>query len=160
MRRKDREIKNLDEVFAVVKNCQVVHVAMAEEGKPYVVALNFGFDRRGDDLVLYLHSAPEGRKMDILKKNPEVYFQMDCAGRLIKGKPGNPCSYSWEFESVMGSGQVEFIENEREQTYALNRIIQHLDNADSWFAFPPQMLAKTCVYRIVSGDFTGKRHGL
>ena len=35
---------------------------MVDHGKPYVVALNFGYERKGDSLVLYFHSACEGRK--------------------------------------------------------------------------------------------------
>lgn len=158
MRRKDREIKSLDDVFSVVKNCEVVHVAMVDDGKPYVVALNFGFDRKGDSLILYLHSAFEGRKMDILRKNPAVYFQMNCVNEFIKGTPENPCSYCWRFDSVMGSGRVEFISDEAEQKYALNRIIQHLDKTEKCFEFSPQRLSKTCTYRIVSSDITGKHH--
>lgn len=158
MRRKDRELKELDAVFEVVKNCAVVHLAMVDEGKPYVVALNFGYDREGDELVLYFHSAAEGKKMDILRKNPAVYFQMDCVNEFIKGTAENPCSYCWRFDSVMGSGNVEFIENAEEKAYALNRIIQHLDKTEERFEFPPQRLAGTRVYRVRSGDITGKRH--
>lgn len=158
MRRKDREIKSLDDVFAVVKNCAVVHVAMVDDGKPYVVALNFGFDRQGDSLILYLHSAQEGKKIDILRKNPSVYFQMECVNEFIRGTQENPCSYCWRFDSVMGSGQVEFLTDETEKAYALNKIIQHLDGPDKSFEFPPQKLANTCVYRIISDDITGKHH--
>lgn len=58
----------------------------------------------------------------------------------------------------MGSGRVEFITDEAEQKYALNRIIQHLDKTEESFAFSPHMLSKTCTYRIVSNDITGKHH--
>lgn len=159
MRREDREIKGMEDIFSVVEKCGVVHVAMADRGKPYVVALNFGFDRLEDGLVLYLHSAYEGRKMDILKENPNVYFQMECDSELVMGTPGNPCSYSWNFASVMGSGQAEFIEGEKEKKHALNRIIQHLGETEESFDFPSKALAGTCVYKIVARDVTGKRHG-
>ena len=158
MRRKDREIKHLDDVFSVVENCSVVHVAMVDDGRPYVVALNFGFDRQGDSLILYLHSAQEGKKMDILRKNPNVYFQMDCVNEFIRETRENPCSYCWRFDSVMGSGQVEFITDEAEKRHALNRMIQHLDKTEEEFDFPAQKLSRTCVYRIVSDDITGKHH--
>jgi nitroimidazol reductase NimA-like FMN-containing flavoprotein (pyridoxamine 5'-phosphate oxidase superfamily) len=48
---------------------------MVDDGKPYVVALNFGYDREGDDLILYLHSAMEGKKIDILKKIQQCIFK-------------------------------------------------------------------------------------
>lgn len=156
MRRKDRDIKYLDDVFSVVENCAVVHVAMVDDGRPYVVALNFGFDRQGDSLILYLHSAQEGKKMDILRKNPNVYFQMDCINELTRGTRENPCGYSWRFDSVMGSGQVEFLTDEEEKKHALNRMLQHLDKTGEPFDFPA--LSHICVYRIVSNDITGKHH--
>ena len=156
MRRKEREIKDINDIFIVIENCNTVHVGMVDEGKPYVVALNFGYDREGDDLILYLHSAMEGKKIDILKRNPEVYFQMDCVNQLIRTTSQTPCSYSWRYESVMGSGKVEFIEDKTDKTHAFNRILQHLDKTDIQYNFPSQALGETCVLQVRSNDFTGK----
>lgn len=158
MRRKDREIKEIDKVFDVVSKCAIARLAMVDEGKPYVVALNFGYDRVGDDLVLYFHSAMEGRKMTILKKAPDVYFEMDTVNEFIRGTEENPCSFCWRFDSVMGSGKVAFITGNDEKSYALNRIIQHLDKTGKSYAFPPNGLERTCVYKVVSTDITGKHH--
>lgn len=104
--RKDREVTDLNQIFEIVRNCSVAQVGMVENGKPYVVALNFGYERQGDTLVLYFHSAYEGHKMDILKENPNVYFQMDCVNEFITGTKENLCAYCWRYDSVMGSGQV------------------------------------------------------
>lgn len=156
MRRKDREIQTIEGVIDVVERCQSVHLGMVDEGKPYVVALNFGYDRVGDDLVLYLHSAQEGRKIDVLTKNSDVYFQMDCVNEFIEGTDENPCAYCWRYDSVMGSGTATFITDGEEQKHALNRIIQHYAKTDKTFVFPPQMLAKTCTIKIVSSEFSGK----
>lgn len=158
MRAKEREVTNLDQIFEIVRRCSVVHVAMIDHGKPYVVALNFGYERRGDMLVLYFHSAYEGRKMDALKENPSVFFEMDCAGELVRGSRENPCAYSWRYESVTGSGQVEFVEDPEEKAKALGCLIRHLGNEEGTFEFPQAALKKTCVYRICSTDFTGKHH--
>lgn len=158
MRRKDREIREIDAVFEVVKNCSVAHVAMVDDGKPYVVALNFGYERAGDELILYFHSAYEGKKMDILRGNPSVYFQMDCVNEFIAGSAENPCDYCWRYDSVMGSGKIEFIEDEAEKSDALNCLIRHLDKTAEQLEFPSKMLSKTCVYKLRSTDFTGKHH--
>ncbi len=158
MRRKDRELKNIDAIFEVVKNCSAAHVAMVDDGKPYVVALNFGYERHGDELILYFHSAYEGKKMDILRKNASVYFQMDCVNEFIAGSAENPCEYCWRYDSVMGSGKIEFIEDETKKTHALNCMIQHLGKTSDSFEFPKKMLEKTCVYMVRSTDFTGKHH--
>lgn len=158
MRRKDREVTDLNRIFEIVRNCSVAHVGMVENGKPYVVALNFGYERQGDALVLYFHSAYEGHKIDILKENPNVYFQMDCVNEFITGTKENPCAYCWRYDSVMGSGQVEFVENPEEKSAALNCIIRHLRKTEDTFQFPEATLEKTCVYKLRSIDITGKHH--
>lgn len=158
MRRKDREVKDLDGIFDIVRRCNVVHLGMVDNGKPYVVALNFGYEREGDVLILYLHCAMEGRKIDILRNNPYVYFQMDCVNEFIKGTSERPCSYCWRYDSVMGSGQVEFVEDIQKKTHALNRLIQHVGKTDEIFSFPPASFARTRVLRIRSNDIIGKHH--
>lgn len=158
MRRKDREITDMDMIFKIIDNCQTVHVGMVDNEKPYVVALNFGYERQGDSVVIYLHSAYEGRKMDILRKNPNVFFQMDCVNELAADGKENPCSYYWKFDSVTGSGKVEFIEDLNEKARALNCIIRHLKKTEDNLEFPEEKLRKTCVYRVCSADISGKRH--
>lgn len=158
MRRKDREVTDLNQIFEIVRHCSVAHVGMIENGKPYVVALNFGYERQGDSLILYFHSAYEGHKMDILKTNLNIYFQMDCVNEFIAGSHENPCAYCWRYDSVMGSGQVEFIENPEEKAYALNCMIQHLGKTEDTFQFSEAKLKHTCVYRVCSTDITGKHH--
>lgn len=68
MRRTDREVRDINGVFDIVDRCSVVHLGMVDNGKPYVVALNFGYDREGDTLIMYLHCAMEGKKIKIENK--------------------------------------------------------------------------------------------
>lgn len=96
--------------------------------------------------------------MDILKENPNVYFQLDCVNEFIAGTKKNPCAYCWRYDSVMGSGEVEFIEDPAEKANALNYMIRHLGKMEDTFQFPEEMLKKTCVYKVCSTDITGKHH--
>ena len=158
MRRKDREVTDLNQIFDIVSRCSVTHVGMTDHGKPYVVALNFGYERKGDSLILYFHSAYEGRKMEILKETPSVYVQMDCVDEFISGSHENPCAFSWRYYSVMGAGVVEFLENPEEKAHALNCMIQHLGKTEDCFQFPAEKLKRTCVYRVCIDAPTGKHH--
>lgn len=83
---------------------------------------------------------------------------MDCVNEFIKGTSERPCSYCWRYDSVMGSGQVEFVEDVQEKTYALNKLIQHIGKMTETFSFPLASFARTCVLRIRSNDITGKHH--
>lgn len=158
MRRKDREVTDLHQIFDIVSRCSVAHVGMTDHGKPYVVALNFGYERKGDSLILYFHSAYEGRKMEILKENPSVYVQMNCVDEFISGSHENPCAFCWRYDSVMGAGVVEFLETPEEKAHALNCMIRHLGKTEDCFQFPAEKLKCTCVYRVCIDAPTGKHH--
>jgi len=67
MRRKDREVTNLDEIRDIIEKCKVCHLAMVDNGMPYVIPLNFGYIIADNLLTLFFHSAKEGRKINILK---------------------------------------------------------------------------------------------
>lgn len=157
MRRKEREVVDKEEIFEIIDRCDVVHLAMVDEGKPYVVALNFGYERVGDELVLYFHSAGEGKKMDILQKNPSVYFEMDCGHQLVPGTKENPCAYGWKYQSVMGSGEVEFIHDHQEKTRVLNLLVQHGGRIADSFEYPEAMLDRVAIYQVRCSDYTAKR---
>lgn len=158
MRRKDREVTDLNQIFDIVSRCSVAHVGMTDHGKPYVVALNFGYERKGDSLILYFHSAYEGRKMEILKENPSVYVQMNCVDEFISGSHENPCAFCWRYDSVMGAGVVEFLETPEEKAHALNCMIRHLGKTEDCFQFSVEKLKRTCVYRVCIDAPTGKHH--
>lgn len=158
MRRKDREVTDLNQIFDIVSKCSVAHVGMVDHGEPYVVALNFGYERKGNSLILYFHSAFEGRKMDILTENPSVYVQMHCVDKFISGSHEKPCAFCWRFDSVMGAGTVEFLETPKEKTHALNCMIRHLSKAEDTYQFPAEGLKRTCVYRVCIDNPTGKHH--
>lgn len=153
MRRKDREISNIDEIEQIVQKCRVCHLAMVDKGSPYVIPLNFGYTIEGDRLQLFFHSAKEGRKIDILKENKSVCFEMVCEGRL--GPIENPCNSGYPFESVHGFGQVEFIEDAEEKCKALSLLVKHQSDQD--FTFTEKQVGGVCVYKVVSDDFVGKR---
>lgn len=84
MRRSDREITDLGEILSIINDCKVIHLAMVDDGEPYLLPLNFGYACEGGAFSFFCHSAREGRKLDILRKNPTVAFEMGlprCARR-------------------------------------------------------------------------------
>lgn len=155
MRRKDREITDPEEIAAVIGRCDVCRVGMADGGLPYVVPMNFGFEAKGGSVTFYLHCAGEGRKIDILKKNPAVCVELDCGHRLISGDTA--CAYSMEFESVIASGRAEFLTDRREKLGALTRIMSHYAEGAETLPFDERMVDAVSVIRIRAGQISGKR---
>ena len=86
MRRKDREIKDLNDIMAIIKKCDVCNLAFFDEEYPYIVPLNFGVTLLDGTITLYFHGANAGKKLDLIKKNNKVGFEMDCSHKLILGE--------------------------------------------------------------------------
>ena len=83
LRRKDREITDFDEMMKIIAKCDTCRVAMFDETFPYIVPLNFGTDLEDDQLYLYFHGAKIGKKIDLMRKNKNVSFEMDCEHNII-----------------------------------------------------------------------------
>ena len=154
MRRKDREVTNINEIEKILLQCKTCHVAMVDAGGPYVVPLSYGYKIRGGNILeLYFHSAPAGKKLDILRKNNNVCFEMAHEGEPLHSD--TPCNSGYYFASVIGTGNVIFIDGADEKCEALSIMFQHQSGKE--VTFTPEQAEKICVFKIVSSDFSGKR---
>ncbi|MGI5970800.1 MAG: pyridoxamine 5'-phosphate oxidase family protein [Oscillospiraceae bacterium] len=154
MRRKELEVTDIEEIERIIKKCRVCHVAMVDNGLPYIVPLNFGYLLKDGLLELFFHSAGEGRKTDILKQNSSVCFEMTCEGG-IEHCGGNPCNSGYSYESVIGFGQAEFIEDYEAKNSALSILAKHQLGYD--YSFSKEQAGAVCAFKIISSDFTGKK---
>lgn len=155
MRRKDREVTDIKEMETMIQECKVCHLAMTDGLVPYVVPLNFGYVLLADGtLELYFHSAKEGKKLEILKQNNKVSFELSCEGELTVAEPA--CNSGCYFSSVIGFGEVVFLEAAEEKCEALSVLFQHQTGKD--VTFEAAQAEHVCIYKVVSRDFTGKRN--
>jgi nitroimidazol reductase NimA-like FMN-containing flavoprotein (pyridoxamine 5'-phosphate oxidase superfamily) len=152
VRRTDREIKDVAAIRAILEEALVCRIGLSDGGMPYVVPMNYGL---GAD-CLYLHCAAEGRKLDILRKNDRVCFEMDLLREIKQG--AEPCGWGARYESVIGFGRAVIVEDPAEKRAALDRIMEHYD-AEGPFTYPDETLARTAVIRIDIESVTGKRRG-
>jgi len=153
MRRKDREVTDCEQIKEILDGIKSCRLAMVDCGKPYVVPLSYGYTLDSGKLTVYFHSAKEGRKIDVLKVNSAVCFEMSTEGEAIFSE-ATPCDYGYYYSSVIGFGNAEFVENACEKITALKIITKHQAGTDHEFT---QAQADTvCVLKVESGDFTGK----
>ena len=159
MRKANREIKDREEIKAIIEKCRVCRLAMVEDGRPYIVPMNFGYEMQGAALVLYFHCAAEGRKIDILQQNPAVCFELDCSHRLVEADTA--CGYSFDYESVIGNGRVEFLSGDRDKRRGLRKLMERTTGLDGvhWpdDSFDDKIVEQVTVIKVVSTEFTGKR---
>lgn len=152
MRRKDREITDFDEMMKIIAKCDTCRVAMYDETFPYIVPLNFGTDLEDDQLYLYFHGAKIGKKIDLMRKNKNVSFEMDCEHNIILYNERMSCTMG--YESVIGYGEVEFL-SEEEKMHGLKVLMRHYHEED--FKFNTKMIGAIEVFRIKVLSMTGKK---
>ena len=153
MRRKDREVTDIGVIKEILDSCMTVCVSMIDNDRPYSVPLNYGYEIKDRCLILYLHSAKEGRKIDILKRNNKVCFTIFSEGEPVHAE--TPCSSGFFYSSVFGEGEACFIEDMSEKKHALKVLTSHQMKRD--YDFTDEQADSVCVFKIVSTGFTGKR---
>ena len=154
MRRSDRELRDPGQLLEIIDACKVFRLAMAAEGRPYLVPLNFGYAYEGGQFEFYFHSALQGRKLDLLRQNPQVCFELDCGHALVPADL--PCGYSYRYASVIGEGTVELVEEPARKVLYLQRLLRHQTGQD--FPLQEEQAASVAVGRILVHSLTGKAH--
>ena len=154
MRRSDREVSDKAEIIKIIDKCDVCRLGLSDDNIPYVVPMNFGYQYNGSKLTLYFHGANEGKKHDIIAKNPIACFEMDCSHRLVEGD--NAWQYTMEYESVIGSGEILYCNEKSEKTEALKHLMKQYAG-DKDFIFPDHVLDTVTVFKLEVAEFTGKR---
>ncbi len=153
MRRKDRQITDLEAIRAILDKAKVLHLAMIDGDRPYVVPLNYGYTLENGALTLYLHSAREGRKLDVLRQNDRVAFVLETNVSQVSG--GDiPCKYGEAYASVMGEGRAVLLTDSAEKMAALSILMKTQTGRD--FAFTPAMTDAVAVLRLDVDNFTAK----
>ena len=145
MRRTDREVTDNRQIQSIIEQAKVVHIGMIDNDRPYVVPMQYGFVFADGQLTLYVHCAKEGRKLNIIKKNPRVFIELETEAAIISG--GDiPCKYGSEYASVMGDGTVVVVEDVAEKIFGLQLLMKTQTSRD--FEITAQMAPSVTVLRI------------
>jgi nitroimidazol reductase NimA-like FMN-containing flavoprotein (pyridoxamine 5'-phosphate oxidase superfamily) len=153
MRRKEREITAIDEIEAIIGRCDVCRIAMTDENTPYIVTMNFGYTG-GVQKKLFFHSAGEGRKIDIIRKNSNVCFEMDTDHDLTGGNEA--CDFSMKYSSVVGWGNIFIISDDEERREGMNSIMKHYTNRTE-FMYKQDVFSRTTILKLEIKTMTGKK---
>lgn len=148
MRRREKEITDPAELQRILRGARVCRLAVSDGARPYLVPLTFALD--GDDLVL--HSAGTGRKIDILRRNPAVCFEVEEGVELVTA--ATACKFSMRFRTVIGFGDVEFVEDRAERHRLLALLGRRYGASDE--LLPEGEVQRTCVLRVRVRELTGK----
>ena len=126
MRRKEREVTDIKDIFDILRRCDTVRIGINGGDYPYVVPVSFGTELIGERPVIYFHCAREGRKLDMIMNRPDVCVEGDIFIRTEMNARGITAIY----ESVIGFGRCRFAETEEEILHGLKLIIDHYGYPD------------------------------
>jgi len=152
MRRKDKEITNQEEILDILQTGELITIAMQDETEPYQVIMNYGFDGK----YIYLHGAKEGRKMEIIEKNPRICFSIYLDYKLA-GKKGT-AEVTARYRSVIGYGKTKVIEDFEEKKEAVDILLKQAD-AGTVAEIPDIAIKSVAILKIEIETMTGKKSG-
>ena len=153
MRRKDREITEQAELREILEKADVCRIALSSDEGPYIVPLNFGFEWDGA-LTLYFHCARAGRKLDLMRRDGRVGFELDVDHQLRQDGP--PCKWGMAFGSLIGTGRLSEVTDEEVRRRGLDAIMRHYGYEGSP-SYNPATFQSTAVLRLDVEKITGKR---
>ena len=150
MLKKNREISDPFEMEQVLKQGKIISVAMCHDEQPYVLPFNYGFLNG----LIYIHSAKEGFKLNVLAKNPKVAFNIVTDVQLLPADQPKDCSVA--YSSVVGFGKVRIVDDPVEKLAALEAImVQYYPKNDAW-NYPDKVVAACTVWCVEIEHLTGK----
>ena len=149
MRRGEKAILERAEIDAIIRQCPVCRLGFTDGMEPYIVPLNFGYDGS----ALYFHCAREGRKLELLRRNPRVCFEFDVTEGLVRD--ATACRCSMGYRSVMGVGTARMIEDPAGRQVALAHLMAQY--AEGAFEFPEAAVARVAIFRVDIESISGKQ---
>ena len=153
MRRIDREVRDPDQIFDILRRCDTIRLALQGENGPYVVPLSFGAEQADGRVVVWFHCAREGKKVDMIRACPRVAVEGDIFYKTETTDHGITTRY----ESVIGQGVCDFPSDEETVVHGLRVLLEHYGYMDYDLSRcrPVSMLL---VGRIILDSLTGKRN--
>lgn len=153
MRRAEKEITDIKEIERILDNAKVCRLGLIDKGSPYIIPMCFGYTLEGDQLVLYFHSAPHGKKINLIKENSNAAFELDCMGEIIRGELA--CNFSAEYECITGKGTIDVL-NGIEKLTGLNSIMAKYDKSGGEHKYSEQTLNNVVILKLTADEFCCK----
>jgi len=152
MRRKDKEIADPALPAAVLREAFVCRIGLADGDRPYVVPVNFV----SSGGCLYLHSASEGRKIEILRQNNQICFETETGVELVRSEMA--CDFGARYVSVIGTGTASFVTDPAEKSRVFDLFMAKYAGGGEW-SYPEAALRAVTVIRVDVETLTGKASG-
>ena len=152
MTKREFQITDEQQIRRILDTAKVLRLGLAVDGEPYVVPMNYGYTLEEGKLTFYLHSAVQGKKLDMLRANPRVFVELDCDQVPFEGRVA--CQYGLSYSSIMGRGRAVLVEDPQEKMEAMSILMKTQTGKD--FAFNERLVSIVAVIRVEVSEYTAK----
>ena len=156
MTKRERQVTDPAGIRHILDTGKVLHLGLSVNDEPYVVPMNYGYTLEEGKLVIYLHSAVRGKKLDMVQANPKVFFSIDCDRMPFEGRV--PCQYGMVYSSIMGRGTATLVEDPEAKMEAMSIFMKSQTGKD--FTFNERLVSIVTVIRIDVAEYTAKHRPL
>jgi len=125
MRRAEFQVNDPKQIEALLAECEYGTLSLMDEDVPYGVPLNFVWYEK----CVCFHGSKEGRKMEVIAKNPTASFSVVKPLSLIPSYFSNTRSASPATQFFISAhivGKIEVIENADQKCAMLTALMQKL----------------------------------
>lgn len=136
----------------VLSRCHVGRLGtVGADGRARIKPVNFvAIENR-----IYFHTALEGEKIDDIKRDRQVCFEVDLPIAYVRAGH-KACSAGYLYRSVMIHGSALIVEDRREKLMALDGLMQKHEGVDKQYEYGEAALEETGIVRIDVERMTGK----
>ena len=122
------------------------------DGTPYNVPVHYVFHNN----TIYIHGLPAGQKIENLKRNSQICFNVYEMRGLLIDREEKPCDTNTAYASVVIQGTAQLVEDMDEKKTALSVIIQKYTPHLKGKEIPVNMLKGTAVIKLSVCEMIGK----
>jgi nitroimidazol reductase NimA-like FMN-containing flavoprotein (pyridoxamine 5'-phosphate oxidase superfamily) len=152
MRKANQEIRDESVIEEILAGARICRIAMMDGERPYILPFNYGYR----DRCIYIHSAPEGKKIELLKRDNRVCFEIEHTVRIIKDEKA--CNWSTLYRSLVGYGTVEIITDPVGKQQGLE-ILMAQHGAPGRTDFDRKSMNRMVILKLTITSVTGKQSG-
>ena len=152
MTKREYQITDPAEISRILDTAKVLRLGIAVDNEPHIIPLNYGYTMENGELKLYMHSAVKGNKLELLRRNPNVCFQLDCDNIPFEGKVA--CQYGLSYCAISGRGRAVIVEDVQEKMEGMSILMKTQTGKD--FGFNERLVSIVAVIRLDVSEFSAK----
>ena len=152
MTKREFRITESGDIQHILDTAKVLRLGISVDNTPYIIPLNYGYTLEEGRLTLYMHSAVNGDKLELLRKNPNVCFELDCDLIPFEGKVA--CQYGLSYAAISGRGRAVLVEDMEEKMAAMSILMKTQTGRD--FTFNERLVSIVAVIRVDVTEYAAK----